>query len=124
MIKIKIIKNNNFETLLQVNNKEIINMDQNIEKGENDFRSVCYLINDKGFGVLLRPILVSFKPIDKTEYNYHFIDDSDNDDVINTVDNDSVFLKQDSYHNDDNGETSILEIPMINKLSSTSSEEN
>ena len=79
-------------------------------------------INKNGFGLFLRPILVSFKPFDKIEYNYKFIDESDNEDVINTViDNDSIFMKQGDIINE-SGETSILEMPYNNVLSSTSSE--
>ena len=81
-------------------------------------------INKNGFGIFLRPILVSFKPFDKIQYNYKFIEESDNEDVINTVmDNDSIFMKQDESTND-NGETSILEMPYNNQLSSTSSDDN
>ena len=125
MIKIKIIKNDNFETILQVNNKESICI-ENIEKDswvKMILEVYAIWINKNGFGIFLRPILVSFKPFDKIEYNYKFIDDSDNEDVINTVmDNDSIFLKQDN-NNTDNAETSILELPYINQLSSTSSNE-
>ena len=124
MIKIKIIQNDNFETILQVNNKDIIGVD-NIQKDswvKMILEVYAIWINKNGFGVFLRPILVSFKPFNKIEYNYKFIDDSDNDDVINTaVDNDSIFIKQGNQETE-NGETSILELPMNNKLSSTSSE--
>ncbi len=124
MIKIKIIQNDNFETILQVNNKDIIGVD-NIQKDswvKMILEVYAIWINKNGFGVFLRPILVSFKPFNKIEYNYKFIDDSDNDDVINTaVDNDSIFIKQGNQETE-NGETSILELPMNNKLSTTSSE--
>ena len=113
MIKIKIIKNDNFETILQVNNKETISI-ENIEKDswvKMILEVYAIWINKNGFGIFLRPILVSFKPFDKIQYNYKFIEESDNEDVINTVmDNDSIFMKQDESTND-NGETSILEMP-------------
>ena len=126
MIKIKIIKNDNFETILQVNNKETIGI-ENIKK-ESWVKMILEVyaiwINKNGFGIFLRPILVSFKPFDKIQYNYKFIEESDNEDVINTVmDNDSIFMKQDESTND-NGETSILEMPYNNQLSSTSSDDN
>ena len=38
------------------------------------------------------------------------------------MDNDSIFMKQNESIQD-NGETSILEMPIVNQLSSTSSEE-
>lgn len=125
MIKIKIIKNDKFETMLQVNNKKTIGID-NIEKDswvKMILEVFAIWINKNGFGVFLRPILVSFKPFDKKEYNYKFIEESDNEDVINTVvENDSIFIKQDTSITE-GGETSILELPYNNKLSSTSSEE-
>ncbi len=125
MIKIKIIKNDNFETILQVNNKQTIGV-ENIEKDswvKMILEVYAIWINKNGFGIFLRPILVSFKPFDKIEYNYKFIEESDNEDVINTVvDNDSIFIKQESSVTE-GGETSILELPYNNKLSSTSSEE-
>lgn len=127
MIKIKIIKNDNFETILQINNKETIGV-ENIEKDswvKMILEVYAIWINKNGFGIFLRPILVSFKPFDKIQYNYKFIEESDNEDVINTVvENDSIFLKQDDIieNNNLNDETSILELPKTNKLSSTSSE--
>jgi len=125
MIKIKIIKNDNFETILQVNNKEAIEI-ENIEKDswvKMILEVYAIWVNKNGSGIFLRPILVSFKPFDKIEYNYTFLEESDNEDVINTVmDNDSIFMKQDEIVND-SGETSILELPFNNQLSSTSSEE-
>jgi hypothetical protein len=124
MIKIKIIKNDNFETILQVNNKDDICV-ENIQKDswvKMILEVYAIWINKNGFGLFLRPILVSFKPFDKIEYNYKFIDESDNEDVINTViDNDSIFMKQGDIINE-SGETSILEMPYNNVLSSTSSE--
>jgi hypothetical protein len=125
MIKIKIIKNDNFETILQVNNKDAIEI-ENIEKDswiKMILEVYAIWINKNGFGIFLRPILVSFKPFDKIEYNYTFLEESDNEDVINTVvDNDSIFMKQDETIND-SGETSILELPFNNQLSSTSSDD-
>jgi len=124
MIKIKILKNDNFETILQINNKKIISMDD-IQKDswvKMILEVYAIWINKNGFGIFLRPILVSFKPLDKIEYNYKFLEESDNEDVINTViDNDSIFLKQEDVV-DNNGETSILEMPNKNNLSTTSSE--
>jgi len=125
MIKIKIIKNDNFETILQINNKKNINV-ENIDKDswvKMILEVYAIWINKNGFGIFLRPILVSFKPFDKIEYNYKFVDDSDNEDVINTVmDNDSIFIKQDNSDNE-SGDTSVLEMPYNNQLSSTSSDE-
>lgn len=125
MIKIKIIKNDNFETILQVNNKDAINI-EDIEKDswvKMILEVYAIWINKNGFGIFLRPVLVSFKPFDKSEYNYKFLEESDNEDVINTVmDNDSIFMRQEDS-NTEGGETSVLQLPYNNQLSSTSSEE-
>jgi hypothetical protein len=131
MIKVKILKNENFETIVQINNKDRID----ISKVNKIINKNCWVkmilevyaiwVNEKGFGLFLRPILVSFKPIEKIEYNYKLLDESDEDDVINTaVNEESIFLKQDSNNNSEynNNVTSILEYPNVNKLSSTSSE--
>ena len=134
MIKVKILKNNNFETIVQVNNKDRVDISK-INKTINKDSWVKMIlevyaiwVNEKGFGLFLRPILVSFKPIEKIEYNYKLLDESDEDDVINTAVNDeSIFLKQENpdynYNPEyNNNVTSILEFPNVNKLSSTSSE--
>ena len=123
MIKIKIIKNDNFETILQLNNKEIVKYDEiNKDSWVKMILEVYAIwVNKNGFGIFLRPILVSFKPFDKIRYNYKFIEDSDNEDVINTVADESVFIKNEQMI-EDNGETSILEMPRVNHLSSTSSD--
>ena len=56
-----------------------------------------------------------------SKISYQFIDDSENEDVINTaVENDSIFLKQDTVETENNGETSILNMPYNDRLSSTS----
>jgi len=124
MIKIKIIKNDNFETILQINNKNTIGI-ENIQKDswvKMILEVYAIWINKNGFGIFLRPILVSFKPFNRIQYNYKFIDESDNEDVINTVmDNDSIFIKQNEILNN-NEETSVLEMPQNNHLSSTSSD--
>jgi hypothetical protein len=125
MIKIKIIKNENFETIVQVNNKDKVDIN---EINKNSWVKMilevyAVWINKNGFGLFLRPILVSFKPIEKIEYNYKLLDESDDDDVINTaINEESIFLKQDIVNNNNDNITSILEYPNMNKFSSTSSE--
>ena len=49
-------------------------------------------INKNGFGGYLRPVLMYFKELSKTEYNYHLLDDSEEIDDIPGVE--SVFIKQ------------------------------
>lgn len=125
MIRVKLLRNDNFETIMQIKNKTSINFDENVKNNWVKMILEVYAIwiTQDGFGIFLRPILVSFSPIQKIQYNYSFIDESDNeDDVLNTVTNESVFIKQDSCSDDNNGETSILEMPYNNNISSTSSE--
>jgi hypothetical protein len=127
MIKVKILKNDNFETIVKVNNKDRVDLN-NVNKNswvKMILEVYAIWINKNGFGLFLRPILVSFKPIDKIEYNYKLIDESDDideDDIINTaINEESIFIKNNNTDNDDIT-TSILEYPNVNKLSSTSSE--
>ena len=52
-------------------------------------------INENGFGLFLRPILLSFKKDEYVLYNYELMEDSDElDDIIHTVNNEnSIFIK-------------------------------
>lgn len=97
-IKIKFIKNNKLNTILQLNNKIVDNININSQ-------SYCKLIlecygiwinSNNNFGIYLRPINVSIiKDINK--YNYDFINDSDSSSISHEeIDLDIV----DSYHND------------------------
>ena len=85
-------------------------------------------INSNGFGLFLKPILISFAPIEIKKYK--FLDDSEDevDDIIDSEN--SVFLNAEGSNN--NEETSVirlnsiedsLEIESRRKFSSTSSDE-
>lgn len=126
MIKIRILNNDNFETIVQENNKKNIKI--------KDIKPNCWVkmilevyaiwVNKNGFGLFLRPILVSFKPYEKINYNYKFIDsDEEDDNIINTaINEESIFIKQ-INNNNNNNNTSVLEYPDYNNdLSPTSSE--
>jgi hypothetical protein len=95
-IKVKIIKNNDFETLLQQNNSKKIGVDSIPEDSWTKMILECYAIwinSNNDFGIFLRPILISFTP--KETYNYKFIEDSDEEndfDVPDTDVNNNVFM--------------------------------
>ena len=82
-IKIKILKNNDFETVLQMNNEQKIN-DYNLIPESSWCKMIleCYSIwinSNNDFGLFFRPILISFTL--KNIYNYKFIDD-DEEEII------------------------------------------
>ena len=95
-IKIKIIKNNDFETVLQQNNSKKINVDSIHEDCWAKMILECYAIwinSNNDFGIFLRPILISFTS--KETYNYKFIEDSDEGeefDVPDTEINNNIFM--------------------------------
>lgn len=108
VIRLKILKTNDFETIVQNNNTRI-----NIEEIYKDCLLKCILevyaiwINPNGFGLFIRPILLSLKPCTKINYNYKLIEDSDEQDdgLIDTFDN-SIFIRSESEIT-----SSILEMP-------------
>jgi hypothetical protein len=58
----------------------------------------CYGIwinANNDFGIFFRPILISFTPKEKEDYNYKFIEDSDDDgvDIFDTEVNQNIFMK-------------------------------
>ncbi len=105
VIRLKLLRTDDFETLVQNNNTKI-----NIEEINKDCWLKCILeiyaiwINNNGFGVFIRPILLSFTPCMKIAYNYKMIDDSEDEGetVIDTVNdlcsnyNSSIFIRSES----------------------------
>jgi len=147
VIRIKIIKTPDFETLLQINNKLRISS-ENIPINhwvKMILEIYAIWINENGFGLFLRPIIISFKPLEKINYNYTFLQESD-DDLDNVIESEritqpSIFIKaEDDIDNQNHSNTTTqLKLPIelsedsdsINKLqinisskfsSSTSSE--
>lgn len=119
MIRVKIVKSSDFETLLQINNKERISEDDiPCDSWVKMILEVYAIwINDNGFGLFIRPILISFKPKNSIDYNYKLVDDSDEmDDVIHTVNDNSIFIKAESAISETDSKnvgntTSALEVP-------------
>ena len=99
-IKLKIIKNNDFETILQLNNNKRIGVGAVPEDSWCKMILECYGVwvnTNNDFGIFFRPILVSFTT--KEVYNYQFIEDSDEDndvDIPDTEVNQNIFMKIDS----------------------------
>jgi hypothetical protein len=127
-IKIKIIKNNDFETLLQLNNSKRIDPDNISENSWCKMILECYAVwinANNDFGLFFRPILVSFTP--KEIYNYKFIEDSDEDnendfEIPDTEVNGNIFMKIDQRNRTKikvNESTSQLELnELVNQLMS------
>jgi hypothetical protein len=95
-IKIKIIKNNDFKTLLQLNNNKKIDIESIPSNSYCKMILECYAIwinSNNDFGLFFRPVLVSFLP--KEVYNYKFLEDSDDDNEFEMPDTEvhNIFLK-------------------------------
>jgi hypothetical protein len=126
-IKLKLLKNNNFETIIQKNNKQKIKMDMLTGNTLVKILLEVYAIwinQNNDYGVFLRPILVS---CNKDSYNYKFIPDSDDedddDDIPDTEINNNIFIKS---NNKDYDETSsnIEYNPIVSSNTSESNDLN
>lgn len=102
-IKIKIIKNNDFETIVQMNNNKRTSLDKVPEDSWCKMILEVYAIwinSNNDFGLFFRPVLISFTPREKQVYNYTFVDDSEDDanndhefDIPETETNNNIFMK-------------------------------
>jgi hypothetical protein len=110
VIRLKLLKTNDFETIIHNNNSKI-----NIEEINKDSWLKCILevyaiwINPNGFGLFIRPILLSLKPCTRINYNYKLIEDSDeaDEDVnIDTIQDNSIFIRSENDIT-----SSVLEMP-------------
>ena len=83
VIKIKIIKNADFQTLLQIENKKRINVKElpvnSWCKMLIEVYAIVINIQNNTFSLFLRPIILSFKEKEISNYNYKFLEDSDSD---------------------------------------------
>ena len=120
-LRLKIINNSEFKTVLKLNNKKIINED---EIPENQFCKIilemqAVWVNKNGFGIFFRPILISFYPVINKKIQYQLIESEEEiDDIIDSEEsNDTIFEKNNSES------TCDLNIETSNFSSSTSSEE-
>lgn len=115
MLRMKILSNNNFETIIQVNNKlKIKPTDIMVNSWVKVIMEVYAVwVNKDSFGIYIRPILMSFTPETIDEYNYALLEDSDEiDDVINTVTDNSIFIKNEDEITDNTiQESTVLHMP-------------
>jgi hypothetical protein len=83
MIKLKIIKNTDFETMIQIENKKRINVkDIPVDywcKMLIEIYAVVINYQAGTFSIFIRPIILSFKEKQIHSYNYKFLEDSDSD---------------------------------------------
>lgn len=130
-LKVKVIKNIDFETMLQIENKSRINV-QDIPVNywcKMLLEVYALVINHQTntFSLFLRPIILSFKDKQASKYNYTLLEDSDSDkDEMDVPDSElsSIFMKQVTKPSNDNELTSS-QVKLMEKigeeLSSTSS---
>jgi hypothetical protein len=105
IIRIKILNTNDFNTIVSVNEKKIESYDSIPENCwvKSILEIYAIWINENGFGLFIRPILVNFKLSETIIYDYKLIDDSeeevdDVDDGLCTIqdNNDSVFIRSEN----------------------------
>jgi hypothetical protein len=122
IIRLKILKTNDFSTIVHLNNKKLESFDNNIPVDcwvKSILEIYAIWINENGFGLFIRPILMDFKLSDSLLYNYKLIDDSEDGDDIddslctvhNNSKNDSVFIRSEN-----DMETSILDVQDFSEL--------
>uniref|UniRef100_A0A6C0J3J9 Uncharacterized protein n=1 Tax=viral metagenome TaxID=1070528 RepID=A0A6C0J3J9_9ZZZZ len=101
MIKLKLINTDNFETKLNNNNRNIdVNSIQENSWVKSILEVYAIWITQDGFGLFIRPVLMSFKLNENIEYNYELTDDSEEiDDVIHTIHDNSIFIREEYTDN-------------------------
>jgi len=127
MIRLKILKTADFETTIQLNNNKINIME--IPKNcwiKAILEVYAIWINENGFGLFIRPILIDLKSIQQNLYNYKLIDeDSDEvediDDMLCTVQDNTTFFSNLFIKSETDITTSVLELD--NNMSSDTNEE-
>jgi hypothetical protein len=122
-LKFKLIKNSDFETIIQLNNNKRINVNSIPSDSWCKMILEAYAIwvnTNNDFGIFFRPILVSFTPKEPEIYNYKFIEDSDEDGDFDIPDTDikpskdNIFMNiQPSIVSNNNDSTSQLDINML-----------
>jgi hypothetical protein len=127
-LKVKVIKNVDFETMLQIENKSRINV-QDIPVNywcKMLLEVYALVINHQTntFSLFLRPIILSFKDKQASKYNYTLLEDSDSDkDEMDVPDSElsSIFMKQVTKRSNDNNLTSS-QVKILEEVSTTSSD--
>ena len=134
-IKLKILKNSDFETMLQLDNSKKIKLQDIPENSWCKMILEVYAVwinSNNDFGIFLRPVLISFSAREEL-YNYRFVesDEEQEDDIPDTEVNNNVFVKLDTdimsqlTHDEDTTDINISILNQINlgksKFSSSSS---
>jgi len=106
LLRLKIIKTPDFETILQLNNTNNINVKDIPQDSwiKTIIEIYAIWINENGFGLFIRPILISFKPNQKISYDFKLIDESDDGECDDDIDfnndtiqdNSNIFIKSES----------------------------
>lgn len=125
--KVKILNNIDFKTLIQLNNSKKITMNQVPRNSwiKMIFEIQALWINQNGFGIFLKPILISFTPIEIQVYK--FLEDSE-DEIEDIIDSENeIFIKGTSNSNNELESSNLklqdsLDINTGLHYSSTSSE--
>jgi hypothetical protein len=97
-IKVKILKNSDFETILQLDNSKKIKLQDVPENSWCKMILEVYAVwinSNNDFGIFLRPVLISFTAREEV-YNYQFVESDeevDEDDIPDTEVNNNVFVK-------------------------------
>lgn len=127
-IKLKIIKNNDFETYLQMNPNKRIGWESIPEDSWCKMILEIYAIwvnPNNDFGIFLRPVLVSFTPKEKLAYNYKFVDDSEEENSFDIPDSDvnkDIFMnveKTDRKYNASDSTSQLEAHELIKQLESS-----
>lgn len=112
VIRLRIINNQSFNTIFQ-HNKHNINIEDIDSKLWVKMLLEIYglIISDSGIFLYIRPIILSFKDIVRSDYNYKFLSDSESeeDEILESKE---LFIKNDS----------LPEVNTSNYLDSTTSE--
>ena len=101
MIKLKIINTENFETKLNNNDRNIrVSSIQDNCWVKSILEVYAIWITQDGFGLFIRPVLMSFKLNENIDYNYELTDDSEEiDEVIHTIHDNSIFIRAEENNN-------------------------
>ena len=107
VLKLKIIKNNTFETRLELNNSKTINVESIPISGWGKVILEVHAVwinSNNDFGVFFKPYLMSFEQ--KKTNNWKFNDDSENEDdeflIPDTEINQNIFMNLDSNNDKSN----------------------
>ena len=110
-IKLSLCNNKDLVTKLIINDDIVPNFD-NVISNESTTKMILEVyaiwIKTNSFGLLLRPLNISMKIKEKLEYNYKFLEDSDNESNVSesqynnelTLDNDELTLDNDELTSD------------------------